>query len=429
LDQSAEQSIEQLAKDAFAAACEEVPAKRAEEEHQTLAEASRTGNAAAYPHALVILAGQRVRDTLLAGVDAYLGVFARCEVPAAHGAEKFFETSAQQMAGGAHSWVRGLLDLYRARTRRQVTDPGEYINREVQRAKNSALRKAELWLREQRIKAKTPQADAGAASKVGSDAKLVLVPARSLSAISADQDRRAEARKDLKQALLSYTQSLSRTRDIDVSVLAEIWGEYAVRLYDSLAESFIGLPVSREATFGAAGILAGGQTLEEVKMDLTDVRLQRPEHWPPADTSREADDDPETEKVVRELMCSEYRSVGFSKTPGSGTRLVTAYGSVFSNGLIVQPNRIDCRRLVTSGLPLAAFLPKIPITKYGKPSVARSTRQKHDRCPMLLAGHYRANRWIQKEPISLSWASSMPLSKPRSPLSRTPSPRLVARLN
>ena len=32
--------------------------------------------------------------------------------------------------------------------------------------------------------------------------------------------------------------------------LAEIWGGYAVALYDSLAESFMGMPVSLEATFG-----------------------------------------------------------------------------------------------------------------------------------------------------------------------------------
>jgi hypothetical protein len=155
LGQSAEQSIEKLAKDAFEAACEEVPAKRAEEERQTLAEASRTGNSATYPNALVILAGQRVQDVILAGIDAYLDVFARCEVPAVHGAEIFFETSAQQIAGSAHPWARGQLDLYKTRTRRQVSDPGEYLNRQVQQAKRSALRKGKLRLQEQRIKAKT----------------------------------------------------------------------------------------------------------------------------------------------------------------------------------------------------------------------------------------------------------------------------------
>jgi hypothetical protein len=154
LDQSAELSIENLAKDAFAATCEELPSTRAEEERQTLAEASRTGNSATYPNALVILAGQRVRDLILAGIDAYLDVFTRCEVPAVHGAESFFETSAQQIAGGADPWVRGQLDLYKTRTRRQVSEPGEYLNRQILQAKRLALRKGKLRLREQRIKAK-----------------------------------------------------------------------------------------------------------------------------------------------------------------------------------------------------------------------------------------------------------------------------------
>jgi hypothetical protein len=157
LDQSAEQPIEKLAKDAFAAACEEVPAKRAEEEQQTLAEASRTGNIATYPNALVILAGQRVQDMILAGIDAYLGVFTGCEVPAVHGAERFFETSAQQIVGGADPWVRGQLDLYKTRTKRQVSDPGGSLIRSVNRAMSSALKKGILKLRQQRIKAELAQ--------------------------------------------------------------------------------------------------------------------------------------------------------------------------------------------------------------------------------------------------------------------------------
>jgi hypothetical protein len=157
LDQPAEQRIERLAQDAFTAACEEVLAKRAEEEQQTLAEASRARNSATYPNALVILAAQRAQDVILRAIDAYLDVFTGCKVPAVQEAERFFETSAKRIAAGADPWVRGQLDLYRARTKRQVSDPGGYLMRSVNRAVSSALKKGILKLRQQRIKAELAQ--------------------------------------------------------------------------------------------------------------------------------------------------------------------------------------------------------------------------------------------------------------------------------
>ena len=141
-----------LAQDAFHSASEEVPSKRAEEEQQTLADASRTGNSGTYPNALVVLSVQRVQEMILAGIEGYLDIFANCEVPAVNETERFFETSAKQIAGGAGSWVKGQLDLYKRRTNKEVSDPSEYLNRTINRAMASALKKGTLKLRQQRIK-------------------------------------------------------------------------------------------------------------------------------------------------------------------------------------------------------------------------------------------------------------------------------------
>lgn len=60
----------------------------------------------------------------------------------------------------------------------------------------------------------------------------------------------------------------------------QIWGEYAIDLYNSLGESFEELPTDHEVAFGQSGILAGGQTLDQVKRDLIGFSIPRPEHWP-----------------------------------------------------------------------------------------------------------------------------------------------------
>jgi hypothetical protein len=106
------------------------------------------------------------------------------------------------------------------------------------------------------------------------------VPRPDLKAIRADQDRRVEAKKDLIQALQSYTQTLSCERDADQQELAAIWGPYAEALYDSLAETYQGLAVDPDTLFGEAGVLAGGQTMADVQNDLKKVRVGRPDQWP-----------------------------------------------------------------------------------------------------------------------------------------------------
>ena len=147
-------AITKLAKDAFEIAVADVPEKRAERERQALAAASRTGNIATYPDVLVRLAGERVTEMFLVGVDAYLDVFSTLELPADAQTERFFEAVALQIASGATSWVHGQLDLYRMRTKNPVNDPGGHLNRTVQRGMSSAQKKAKFRTEQQRIKAK-----------------------------------------------------------------------------------------------------------------------------------------------------------------------------------------------------------------------------------------------------------------------------------
>jgi hypothetical protein len=105
-------------------------------------------------------------------------------------------------------------------------------------------------------------------------------PRRALRAIREDQERRADAKKDLKQALGSYTESLARESDRSLIELARIWGAYSALLYDSLAESHIGLSGDPSELFNESGVLFGGTTVSQVKYDLERIRLPRPKHWP-----------------------------------------------------------------------------------------------------------------------------------------------------
>ena len=87
-------------------------------------------------------------------------------------------------------------------------------------------------------------------------------------------------RKDLKQSLQSYTETLARESDRDLIELAKIWAAYAELLYDSLASCYQGLSVNPVELYGESGVLAGGSTLVQVKYDIRRLRLPRPKHWP-----------------------------------------------------------------------------------------------------------------------------------------------------
>jgi hypothetical protein len=128
---------------------------------------------------------------------------------------------------------------------------------------------------------------------------------RPLKAIRDDETRRVEAKKYLQETLQNYVQTVPH---LDLNRLAEIWGQYAAALYDSLAESYRGLPVDAEALFGEMGVLAGGQTLAGVAEDIKRIRIRRPEHWPDPQLSRDGTDSPELHRELRDLLVGEYVS-------------------------------------------------------------------------------------------------------------------------
>jgi hypothetical protein len=105
-------------------------------------------------------------------------------------------------------------------------------------------------------------------------------PRNALRAIREDQERRADAKKDLEQALQCYTGSLAREGDRSLIELAGIWCAYAATLYDSSAKSHVGAPGDPSELFNESGELAGGLTVAQVKYDLQRIRLPRPKHWP-----------------------------------------------------------------------------------------------------------------------------------------------------
>jgi len=134
-------------------------------------------------------------------------------------------------------------------------------------------------------------------------------PRRPLKWISDDQDRRAQAKKDLEIALQSYTKAVSRERELDLQPLAEIWCQYVVAMYDSLAESYQGLPGDPKVLFGESGVLAGGQTRFELEADIKRLRVPRPEHWPDPEIYRDGDS-PKIRRAMRRILVG--KDVGFA---------------------------------------------------------------------------------------------------------------------
>ncbi len=114
-----------------------------------------------------------------------------------------------------------------------------------------------------------------------------------LRAIGDDVERRKEAKKNLKSALTSYLDDLPRAPEglpNSILMLAEIWGRYAVILYDSLAERhFSDSSAQTETLFGESGDLYGGTTIAQVKDALTTLRIRTVREWPIPNFSQDVD--------------------------------------------------------------------------------------------------------------------------------------------
>src|SRR5580658_3606893 len=125
-----------------------------------------------------------------------------------------------------------------------------------------------------------------------------------LRAIGDDLARRNEAKKILTSALTSYFGELPRDPaglPNSILMLAEIWGRYAVALYDSLAgRHFAGTPIHTEMLFGEFGELYGGTTISQVNDVLTTLRIRPGQDWSVPNFSQNGDS-LEMVTVMREL--------------------------------------------------------------------------------------------------------------------------------
>jgi len=122
-----------------------------------------------------------------------------------------------------------------------------------------------------------------------------------LKDIDDDEERRNSARRNLKRTLQNYLERLPREKLLDLQELAKFWSAYAVALYDSVAECHMaGPPVNPEVLFGDSGVLAGGQTMAELRIDLQTISVQRPLHWPIPEIYRPGDP-PELRAALHEL--------------------------------------------------------------------------------------------------------------------------------
>lgn len=278
MNDPARAEIDKFAAKAFAVARNRILQDYAEREKSVLAQVKRTGNRGAYVPALAHWGTGRLREMILAKAESYAEAFAEFKLLPDDQAVKALEAFADETAAGSISGMLEHYHLIAMRMKLPINAAGGHITRAMNQAKGLGLDEGKLILRKRQRKSNAKDFEAGGVATPNSGSR-VGSPTRHLSAIRADQDRRTEAQKDLKHALLTYTSNLSRPQETDLNALAEIWGGYAVALYDSLAESFMGMPVSLEATFGEAGVLAGGQTLEDVRKAIESVRVPRPDHW------------------------------------------------------------------------------------------------------------------------------------------------------
>jgi Helix-turn-helix len=118
-------------------------------------------------------------------------------------------------------------------------------------------------------------------------------PVGVLRAIDDDLTRRNQAKKDLTSTLTSYLEELPRdpaALPTSIVRLAEIWGAYAVTLYDSLAlRHFCGSPNDIGTLFGESGELYGGATIVDVKRALANLKVRPGRGWLEPNFSRDGD--------------------------------------------------------------------------------------------------------------------------------------------
>jgi len=143
--------IEKFAKNAFATARDRIHKEYADKEQHVLGQVQLSRNSGGYLPALVKLKADNVREAILALADAYVEAFTLYKVPSDKQAEKAVETSAQQIAAGSISTVRGQLELRSTRLRKRQEGLGSPWHREIEKSMESALKESLLRLSRQRI--------------------------------------------------------------------------------------------------------------------------------------------------------------------------------------------------------------------------------------------------------------------------------------
>ena len=146
--------IKKSAEGAFAVVGEDILKEYAEKKNQVLGQVRLTGNSGGYLPALTKWGEERLRRMVLAYADASVEAFTLYSVPSDVQAEQDLQTSAQQMAAGTISAVRGELDLVGKRAGILLNDQVGHLNREIHAAMKSAVKKGALRLRQQRIRSK-----------------------------------------------------------------------------------------------------------------------------------------------------------------------------------------------------------------------------------------------------------------------------------
>lgn len=277
--------IEKFANDSSSLAHERLAGEYATKRNQVLAQVRLKHNTGGYAPALIELAALQVRDSILAYADAYTEAFTISGVPADAKAKKSLETASVRIAGGAISGVRGQLDLLKGRTRMHLKIPVGHINREIEKSRVLALKEGKLRLDRQSIEVRSAgKQDSKSAAQSDNDVPRSqsetagpILPKLSLEAHRKDQERRKNAKRDLREALESYFSTLASGKEVEITKLAEIMGAYACEVYNSSAAGYLAIPfLDPEALFGMAGPLNVGLTLADVEKCFSTLRVRRP---------------------------------------------------------------------------------------------------------------------------------------------------------
>lgn len=143
--------IEKFANDRFAITREHIHADYAARQNKALREVRLRGNVGGELPERTRLAAERVREEILALVDAYVEAFTLYNLRSDAKAESAVAHAARHIAAGTIAGTQGQLDLIGRRTGRHLNDATGHLERQVQASMKSALQEGALRLRRQAV--------------------------------------------------------------------------------------------------------------------------------------------------------------------------------------------------------------------------------------------------------------------------------------